>query len=203
MKYGPTRWDQTNLNPVRVGKWPAKVFKQWVEDAASGSTVIQTAAVEAAPVGSMSSAGDKVEKAIALATMYESDRVFHLAGASWRNDFEEELVAFPNTAHDDRTDAAGMCGRLATEDRALRLGLATLEEVAEDYPEFAAWKAKEDAEEKARNAEHERMRAEAIAAVGMDDPKKKRKPNPEDDDKPEPKSYKINVAGGDLELPAD
>lgn len=205
MKYGPTRWDQTSLNPVRVGKWPAKVFKQWVEDASSGSTVIQTAAVEAAPLGRLSAAGDKVEKAIPLATMYESDRVFHLAGASWRNDFEEELVAFPNTAHDDRTDAAGMCGRVATEDRALRLGLAALEEVAEDYPEFTAWKAKEEAEEKARNAEQERMRAEALAAVGMDDPKKKRKPKPEDDDedKPEPKSYKINVAGGDLEIPND
>lgn len=210
-KHGPTRWDQVNLTPVRVGRWPGgkpvATGRQFIEDAASGSGIIQTAALNATPVRGMSSAGDKVEKAIPLATLYENGNVFHLAGAAWRNDFEEELVAFPNTAHDDRTDAAGMCGRVATEDRVLRMGMAGLEEVAEEYPEFAAWKEeeKENTERAARDAEYKRQRAEILAATGMDDPEKpKKKPDDEaSDESPEPKKYKIRVSGGDLELPND
>lgn len=210
-RYGPTRWDQTNLTPVRVGKWLGNLTvvtgRQYIEDAASGSGIIQTAAIESAPVRGLSSAGDKVEKAIPLATMYESGRVFHLAGADWRPDFEEELIAFPNTAHDDRTDAAGMCGRVATEDRALRIGLVELEEVAQDYPEFAAWQEEEKAkqEKAAADAERKRQRAEVLAATGIDDPKERKKKPADDegDGKPEPKTYKINVSGGLLDLPND
>lgn len=206
MRAGPTRWDSVNLMPVRVGRWPLKIFRQYVEDAASGSGLLQTAAAEATPMMRLSSAGDKVEKAIPLATMYESGTVYHLAGAAWRSDFEDELVTFPNAAHDDRTDAAGSCGRLATEDRALRTGLAGLTEVAQDYPEFAEWQRKEDAERIARDAEHQRTKEETLAALGMEDKgkKKRRKPEEEDDeDKPIPRTYKIKVSGGELELPAD
>lgn len=207
MRLGPTRWDSTNLNPVRVGRWPLNQKipggRQYVEDASSGTGIIQTAAVEANPVKRLSAAGDKIEKAVPLAVMYENGKVYHLAAAGWRTDFEDELVTFPNAAHDDRTDAAGGCGRVATEDRALRMGLVALEDVAADYPEFVDWQNKE-AETKARDAEQKRMKAEALASVGMEDPKERRKrQDDEDREKPEPKTFKIKVSGGELELEAD
>jgi hypothetical protein len=49
---------------------------------------------------------DKVSRARALAARYEAGKVFHLRDAPGRADFEDELVAFPNGAHDDQVDAA-------------------------------------------------------------------------------------------------
>lgn len=208
LKYGPTRWDAVNLSPVRVGHWPNKMrpFRQYVEDAASGSGLLQTAIVEGAPMHRVSNAGDKVEKAIPLASMYENGMVYHLAAADWRTDFEDELVTFPNAAHDDRTDAAGSCGRVAMEDKALRVGLVALEEVAEDYPEFADWKAKEE-EKKKRIMDDEllKLKEDVLNSVGMGDKAPARKASDEDDE-PEkvPKKYKIRLnSGDDLELPND
>jgi hypothetical protein len=208
MRVGPTRWDQATLTPVRVGRWPEgrKPFRQYVEDASSGTGLLQTAVVEATPMHRLSNAGDKLEKALPLASLYEMGSVYHLAGAGWLTDFEDELVTFPSAAHDDRTDAAASCGRVVIEDRALRAGLAALEEVAEDYPEFADWQraeAQKAAEQSARDKEHARTRAETLAAVGMED-RDRPKAQPDDaDDRGEPKTYKIRVSGGDLDLPND
>ncbi len=49
---------------------------------------------------------DKVTRARALAARYEAGKVFHLRSAPGLSDYEEELVAFPNSAHDDQVDAA-------------------------------------------------------------------------------------------------
>jgi len=49
---------------------------------------------------------DKVTRARALAARYEAGKVFHLRSAPGLTDFEDELVAFPNAAHDDQVDAA-------------------------------------------------------------------------------------------------
>jgi hypothetical protein len=49
---------------------------------------------------------DKVTRARALAARYEAGKVFHLRSAPGRAEYEEELVAFPNGAHDDQVDAA-------------------------------------------------------------------------------------------------
>lgn len=204
LKYGPTRWDAVNLTPVRVGHWPNKLrpFRQYIEDAASGSGLLQTAIVEGTPMHKVSNAGDKVEKAIPLASMYENGMVYHLAAAEWRSDFEDELVTFPNAAHDDRTDAAGSCGRVATEDRALRMGMVSLVEVAEDYPEFADWQREEERKKKILDNELLKLRDDVLDSVGMSE-KKKAKPAEDDPDTPISKTYKIKVSGGDLELNDD
>jgi predicted phage terminase large subunit-like protein len=213
MRLGPTRWDHTNLSPVRVARWPLNqkipVGRQYIEDAASGSGLLQTAAVEGTPMKRLSNVGDKVEKAIPLATMYEAGLVYHLAGAAWRSDFEDEIVTFPNAAHDDRTDAAGSCGRVSMEDRALRLGMADLVDVGQDYPEFVEWqrqeeekKKLEDMERNARENEAERTKEEVLASLGMEDKYKRKKPT-EDDDKPEPRTYRIRLDHGELEIPND
>jgi hypothetical protein len=49
---------------------------------------------------------DKVTRARPLAARYESGKVFHLRSAPGLADFEDELIAFPNGAHDDQVDAA-------------------------------------------------------------------------------------------------
>ena len=49
---------------------------------------------------------DKVTRARTLAARYEAGKVFHLRSAPGLQDFEQELVAFPNSEHDDQVDAA-------------------------------------------------------------------------------------------------
>jgi hypothetical protein len=48
---------------------------------------------------------DKVTRARALAARYEAGKVFHLSSAPGLAEFEDELLAFPNGAHDDQVDA--------------------------------------------------------------------------------------------------
>ena len=50
---------------------------------------------------------DKVSRGRALAIRYEGGKVFHLRGAPGLDEFEAELIAFPNAEHDDLVDAAG------------------------------------------------------------------------------------------------
>jgi phage terminase large subunit-like protein len=49
---------------------------------------------------------DKVTRARPLAARYEAGKVYHLRSAPGLADFEDELIAFPNGAHDDQVDAA-------------------------------------------------------------------------------------------------
>ena len=49
---------------------------------------------------------DKVSRARAMAARYEAGKIFHLRSAPGLEEFEEELVAFPNGRHDDQVDAA-------------------------------------------------------------------------------------------------
>lgn len=49
---------------------------------------------------------DKVTRARTLAARYEAGKVFHLRSATGLEDYEHELVAFPNGEHDDFVDAA-------------------------------------------------------------------------------------------------
>ena len=43
--------------------------------------------------------------------MYEHGMVLHRAGAPWLTAFEDELLAFPNAAHDDQVDTLAYAGR--------------------------------------------------------------------------------------------
>ena len=48
---------------------------------------------------------DKVTRARTLAARYEAGKVFHLRSAPGLDDYERELVGFPNSEHDDQVDA--------------------------------------------------------------------------------------------------
>lgn len=77
-----------------------------VEDKASGQPILQElqrdTALGLTPINPL---GDKLARAYAVSPLVESRRVYVPAQAEWRGDFLDELVAFPNGAHDDAVDA--------------------------------------------------------------------------------------------------
>lgn len=78
----------------------------WVEDAASGTSVIQTLMSESTvPVVPMAYKGDKVSRAHSLAPYLHGGHVLFPRGAEWFQDAEWQLTHFPNATHDDDLDA--------------------------------------------------------------------------------------------------
>ncbi len=77
---------------------------QGVEDKASGIGLVQEAARRGQPFHILKADTDKVSRASAASILYENGKVYHRAGAPWLNDFEAELLAFPNGKHDDQVD---------------------------------------------------------------------------------------------------
>ncbi len=80
---------------------------QGVENKSFGLTLIQELVREGLPVRALEADRDKVSRALPIAARYETGAVYHRAGASWLGDYEEELLQFPNGAHDDQVDTAG------------------------------------------------------------------------------------------------
>jgi predicted phage terminase large subunit-like protein len=79
-----------------------------IEDKASGQSLIQDLSKEIkTPVISIKIAGgfDKVSRARTSTDMIEGGKVFIPTQASWLDDFELELKAFPNGTHDDQVDS--------------------------------------------------------------------------------------------------
>ena len=48
---------------------------------------------------------DPVQNSVSAAALYEQGACFHQRGAAWLDDFERELLGFPNGVHDDQVDA--------------------------------------------------------------------------------------------------
>lgn len=199
---GPAVWDAARLVARPVGRWPKRIYRRYCEDASSGTGVLQACKAAGVPMFRLSAAGDKVEKAAALSAMYEAGSVYHHGGAPFVTDFEEELTGFPNAAHDDRTDAAGMLGRVCTYDKAARAGLANLEAVAAEYPDHDdGYAARADESAAKREA-----LAWAKAAVGYGPTPEEVKAAEqaiEDEAKPAPAGFTVRVSGGELDLIED
>jgi predicted phage terminase large subunit-like protein len=54
---------------------------------------------------------DKVSRALVAVARYEERRVHHPRGAVWLDEWEAELLAFPNAAHDDQVDTVSYAAR--------------------------------------------------------------------------------------------
>lgn len=77
-----------------------------IEDKASGQSLIQELKSETRlPIIAVEPEGDKVTRAIATSSLWESGRVFIPESAPWLIDFEIELTTFPQAPHDDRVDS--------------------------------------------------------------------------------------------------
>lgn len=86
--------------------WPQARVKL-VEDKANGPAVIATLRHEIPGLIAVNPEGGKVARVNAVAHHWESGNVYvpHPDIASWVDPFIEELVSFPNAAHDDDVDA--------------------------------------------------------------------------------------------------
>jgi len=77
-----------------------------IEDRASGQQLLQDARREAAlPLIARNPKSDKITRFAAVSALMEAGRVALPEKAKWLTDFEAELFAFPNGAHDDQVDA--------------------------------------------------------------------------------------------------
>lgn len=75
-----------------------------VEAKAAGLALVQTLTREGHAVRQLEADVDKVTRAMGAAPRYEAHTVYHLLSAPWLEDYERELLAFPNGAHDDQVD---------------------------------------------------------------------------------------------------
>jgi len=87
-----------------ASKWrPSAVL---IEDQGSGTSLIQDLrAAEKLPVLAIQPKGDKITRLAAESPAIEAGRVFLPEAADWLMDFEAEVAAFPNGAHDDQVDS--------------------------------------------------------------------------------------------------
>lgn len=75
-----------------------------VERLGHGLAVIQELLRDGLPIVRLEPDKDKVSRALPACARYEEHRIFHPRGTSWMDDFESELLVFPNGAHDDQVD---------------------------------------------------------------------------------------------------
>jgi phage terminase large subunit-like protein len=83
--------------------------------------------------------GSKQERAVPMATWYSGGRIFHKAGAIWRQTLEDELVGFPDAMHDDQWDMVAYAVQL------LHQGL--LSQMANKGRKLLVWPSPEDVAE--------------------------------------------------------
>ncbi len=69
-----------------------------------GKSVFQAATRAGLPVRELKPDTDKWVRAQPAAARMSAGTVYFLAGAPWLRDLEDELLAFPNGAHDDQVD---------------------------------------------------------------------------------------------------
>ena len=79
-----------------------------VEKKASGQSLIQDMRRSGLPVLEYNPDRDKVSRVYAATPMMESGRVWIPMNKKWADDLIEELIRFPNAAHDDQVDALTM-----------------------------------------------------------------------------------------------
>jgi predicted phage terminase large subunit-like protein len=94
MPFNLCSWQQRHKQTS--AKYPnAKIL---IEDAGSGTSLIQDLQSEGVPVRANRPVGDKVVRMSAQTARIEEGRVFLPEAAS---DFRSEVMAFPNGRHDD------------------------------------------------------------------------------------------------------
>ncbi|MFJ7662011.1 phage terminase large subunit [Lysinibacillus sp. NPDC097162] len=86
-------------------KWP-NARSKYIEDKANGSAIIEMLKDEISGIVPVDPEGGKEARANAVSPLFEAGNVYlpHPNMCSWVEDLEEELVSFPNAAHDDLVD---------------------------------------------------------------------------------------------------
>ena len=86
-------------------KWP-QARSKYIEDKANGTAVIDMLKDEISGITPIEPEGGKEARANAVSPLFEAGNVYlpHPNLHSWSEDVVEELVSFPNAAHDDLVD---------------------------------------------------------------------------------------------------
>jgi predicted phage terminase large subunit-like protein len=82
-----------------------------IEEFGYGLAVVQELNRKGLPIHRLRPDRDKISRALVAVARYEEHRVHHPRGASWLDEWEAELLAFPNAAHDDQVDTAAYAAR--------------------------------------------------------------------------------------------
>lgn len=90
-------------------KWRHAQIK--IERATYGHGLIRELARAGLPVVALEADADKLTRALSAAALYEAHKVYHPRSATWLSEWEEELLAFPNGAHDDQVDTVAYAAR--------------------------------------------------------------------------------------------
>ncbi len=95
-----------------------------IEDKASGQSLIQDLRRESnLPVIAIMPKGDKVTRFAQVTPMIEAGQVMLPKRAAWLAGFEQELLMFPNGAHDDHVDALSQYLNWVRTSRREKLGI--------------------------------------------------------------------------------
>lgn len=85
-------------------RWP-EATAVLIEDKANGPAIIDSIKNQIPGVIPIEPDGSKIARAFAVTPLWQAGNVSVPAIAPWRNDFDKELISFPNAAHDDQVDA--------------------------------------------------------------------------------------------------
>jgi predicted phage terminase large subunit-like protein len=107
--------DQVPLFKQQFQRW--KPAFQAVESRGLGISLYQTLVREGLSIKKLDADTDKVTRFIPAATRIAAGAVYFLEGASWLNDYETELLGFPNAAHDDQVDVTSYAVQIVIESR--------------------------------------------------------------------------------------
>ena len=90
---------------------------QAIEDKQSGTGLLQQAKREMMPIRALKAEGDKVTRAVPFSILVENGRVYFNASMPQLYEYEEQLIKFPNAAHDDAVDVSSYAGQIVQQGR--------------------------------------------------------------------------------------
>ena len=105
---------QVPLFRQQYTKW--RPLQQWVETNGLGISLYQHLVAEGLPIGKLNTGrSDKLTRFIPAATRITAGSVYFLAGAYWLNDYETELLGFPNVKQDGQVDVTSYACQVVIE----------------------------------------------------------------------------------------
>ncbi|MDX3100455.1 phage terminase large subunit [Nonomuraea angiospora] len=102
-------WDL--VRPLRE-RWAADTV--FVEAGWIGTTLVIDATASGVPVQPLTADTDKLTRALPATSRVKAHRVWFPAGASWLDEWCDELAGFPSAQHDDQVDTLSYAARVVT-----------------------------------------------------------------------------------------